>query len=38
MTREEKDNLMIHLDELRLEKSNTDDFGEQMEIAGQIHK
>jgi len=37
MTREEKDNLMIHLDELRLEKSNTDDFGEQMEIAGQIH-
>ncbi len=37
MTTEEKQKLFLHLEELRLEKSNTDDFVEQLEIADQIH-
>ena len=37
MTAEEKQKLFLHLEEVRLEKSNTDDFGEQLEIADQIH-
>ena len=37
MTAEEKQKLFLHLEELRLEKSNTDDFVEQLEIADQIH-
>jgi len=38
MTIEEKQELLITLEQLRLEKSNTDDFGEEMEIADQIHE
>lgn len=38
MTIEDKQQLLITLEQLRLEKLNTDDFGEEMEIADQIHE
>ncbi len=37
MTKEEKQEMLIHLEQLKEGKLNTDDFGEQMEIADQIH-
>ena len=37
MTKEEKQEMLVRLEQLKAEKLNTDDFGEQMEIADQIH-
>lgn len=37
MTENERQELYLRIEQLRLEKSNTDDFGEQLNIADEIH-